>query len=462
MRKLHFTRPLGSGAVGTVYLAELEGGQGFRQQVAAKVVASRGDTEGQFISRMRDEARLLGLLRDDNILKVLELVELDGRDVVIMEYVEGLDIATLVSQGVRFPPRVLAEIGSVLAGALHRAHVAVDPTSGEKLNVIHRDVKPANVMITAQGTVKLLDFGVARARFEMRESQTGQLVLGTLNYMAPEYIVTGEVTTAADIYSLGVVLWEAASGQIFGQPRIRRERFEARVQEALAQVEGSHGGLVPVIASMLAWDPTTRPSGAVLEKQLLTVADDIGGKSLRTWAAAIEPAARRPKQDDVADAAGLTGRSFILEDQSGPIRAPLAPEPKAAPKPQIALLSLPSAPPPPSPPPPAASAAPSASATPIAPISTATRSGPRPLPPTDRPLPPTERSEPVPRPNQAIETPASASARSPTAAVPQAALRPQPGKKLPSALVSAFWSLLLGAGIGLLVIAVVAAVLLLR
>jgi serine/threonine protein kinase len=313
MRKLAFIKPLGSGAVGTVYLADMVTGRGFRRQVAVKVLMGGQPGAEQFLTRMRDEARLLGLLNDERILEVSELVRVQRRDAVIMEYVEGVDLGSLVEAGVPVPARALAEIGAMVAGALHKAHTATHPTSGEPLNVIHRDVKPANIMVTVRGSVKLLDFGVARAHFEARESFTGQLVLGTLNYMAPEYIVTGEVTQAADIYGLGIALYEAASGAVFGQPRIRRERFEEARAEALASIQDSHGELVPLLERMLCWDPEQRPDGASLERELMAAADELRGSSLRSWATDTIGPMVASQVDIIDDPIGLAGGEFDIQ-----------------------------------------------------------------------------------------------------------------------------------------------------
>lgn len=316
VRTLHFQRVLGSGAFGSVYYADLVGDRGFRRPVAVKVLLKDNAQGDMFMSRVRDEARLLGLLQDDHILKVLELAKIDGRDAVIMEYVEGVDLAAIVEMGLRPPPRALAELGAAIAGALHRAHQARHPATGEPLNVIHRDVKPANVMVTDRGNVKLLDFGVARARFESRESYTGQFVLGTLNYMAPEYIVTGEVSSAADVYGLALTLWEAACGDAFGQPKLRRDLHEARVEERLQVVADTYGELVPTLRAMLAWEPKDRPDGAAVERALLAATDRLSGTGLRTWAADAVPRALAPRRAGALDQCGLVGRGVPLGDDS--------------------------------------------------------------------------------------------------------------------------------------------------
>ena len=254
MRQLTFQRTVGAGAFGTVYQAELQTGRGFRRQVAVKVIQARGPDGDMFLSRIRDEARLLGLLQDDAILKVLDMVQIDGLDAVVMEYIEGADLDSVVRTCGPPPPQALAELGALVAGALHRAHTAVHPADGSPLGVVHRDVKPANIMVTRNGGVRLLDFGVARARFEARESYTGQLVLGTLNYMAPEYIVTNELSPAADIYGLGLSLYEAATGQVYGQPKVRVDSHEKRLRERIDQLAATMPALAPVVERMLTWD----------------------------------------------------------------------------------------------------------------------------------------------------------------------------------------------------------------
>lgn len=369
MRSITFQQSVGSGAFGTVYRAELSSRQGFRRQVAVKVLHRQAPSDGeQLLSRIRDEARLLGLLQDDIIIKVLEIATVAERDAVIMEYVEGVDLESIIDNGHRPPPRALCELTALVAGGLGRAHTARHPNTGEPLNVIHRDVKPANIMITRSGAVKLLDFGVARARFDARESHTGQLVLGTLNYMAPEYIVTGEVSPAADVYGLGVSVWQVATGDTFGQPRVRQDSHERRLQERLAQLEGGYAALSRPLEAMLRWDHTRRPSAHSCEGGFDRIAGKLEGSSLRIWAREAV-AAVLDARGTVKDPMNLVGRTLSLGSvrdaaveppappvdpsevapkPAAPAKAP-SPQPSPAPAPQPRPAPAP-APAPPAPP----------------------------------------------------------------------------------------------------------------
>lgn len=467
MRALHFQRVVGSGAFGAVYLCDLVADKGFRRQVAVKVLQRDHPNAQMFMSRVRDEARLLGLLQDEHILKVLEIVSVDGRDAVVMEYVEGLDLAALIEAKHRPPARALAELGGAMAGALHRAHTAVHPATGVPLNVIHRDVKPANVMVTSRGGVKLLDFGVARARFEARESFTGQFVLGTLNYMAPEYIVTGDVSPAADVYGLGLVIWECAIGEVFGQPRLKLEQHLPRQEAQLARIVGEFEPLAPLLGRMLAWDPKQRPDTMEVEQELVALADNIRGSGLRAWCGTVVPEllAKRAKGKDDN---GLVGRQIQLAE--GPGEAPEASLP-ALPRPldarpadppnTLAALGRPLAPE--RRVPTVAPALVSAAVTPASEISEAT--------PSPRFAP--ARAEPVPAgPAAPAREPAN---RAPAAREPESrpavagsdtlapgSTRKRPRARTPSTALLIIQGLVVGGGIGVLMVLLVIVIFLLR
>lgn len=403
MRQLTFKRTIGAGAFGTVYQAELQTGRGFQRQVAVKVIQARGPDGDMFLSRIRDEARLLGLLQDDAILKVLDMVRIDGVDAVVMEYIEGVDLDSIAKDTGAPSPMALAELGALVAGALHRAHTAVHPADGSPLGVIHRDVKPANIMVTRSGGVRLLDFGVARAKFEARESYTGQLVLGTLNYMAPEYIVTNQLSPAADIYGLGLSLYEAATGQVFGQPKVRQDSHQRRLDERVAALSESAPALALAVERMLAWDPAQRPDGAEAERLLWEISSGSRGPSLRQWATSAVPRVldgRPVAQDDL----GLVGRTVPLADEAVVPDAEHSIE--AAPEPAKPLQSAPTAAPTTRPTPP--------------PTPPAQRPQPGPKPPVTPSAPATTLARPAGPPPRAPHVPALAPAPAP----PKAAAAP--------------------------------------
>jgi serine/threonine-protein kinase len=192
---------VGRGGFGTVYRAELMGPSGFRKQVALKVLNPDLPEAIGVAERLRDEARLLGMLRHRAIVQVDGLHLLNGRWTVVMEFVEGVDLKQLLAEVGPLSPGLALEIVQEVANALHYAYelsadhsVSVRATRAADgslsvsggLRLLHRDIKPGNIQLTAAGEVKVLDFGVARADFADREAQTQSIYFGSLNYMAPE------------------------------------------------------------------------------------------------------------------------------------------------------------------------------------------------------------------------------------------------------------------------------------
>jgi serine/threonine protein kinase len=309
---LRFDKTIGAGAFGTVYLAELKSDRGLKRPVAVKMIQQGHADSEMFVTRMRDEARLLRMLRDKNVLHVLDLINIEGRDAIIMEYVNGADMDAVLSRYGPLPARAVVEIGATIAATLDRAHRAVHPVEGTPLGVVHRDVKPANIMMTSSGHLRLLDFGVAQARFAARESTTGQLVLGTLNYMAPDYIVTGEVKPALDVYGLALTLWELAIGEVYGQPKMRQDSHEKRLQSRMGELQANHAPLIPELQQMMSWRPEDRPTTREVARRLQALMPTIGGTTLAEVAATIIPTILAD-QPVTEDAERLLGRQFRIE-----------------------------------------------------------------------------------------------------------------------------------------------------
>ncbi|MBW2255194.1 MAG: serine/threonine protein kinase, partial [Deltaproteobacteria bacterium] len=319
MRTLTFNRIVGSGAMGTVYHAELRVPRGFSRTCAVKVMKTSGPDHEHFRGRMRDEARLLGMLQDEQVLGVSEMVQIEGRDAVIMEFVEGVDFSEVIQTN-PVPPRALAELGAEVAGTLYRAHSARHPQTGELLHVIHRDIKPANIMVTSRGGVRILDFGVARAAFASRESHTQGLVLGTLNYFPPEILVGNDPTPAVDIYGLGLTVWECATGRDWGAPRVQRVQFERRVDRRIEELGKDYTPLVAVLRQVLQWDPELRPDGGGLERMLLAASEECSGQGLRTWSRDVVPQLLSGRTMKVVSDP-LLGRTIKIENPGTPAPA---------------------------------------------------------------------------------------------------------------------------------------------
>lgn len=316
MRSLTFLQTLGNGAIGTVYLAEMNSGNNFRRQIAVKILQSLEENNKPFVSRVRDEARLLGLLQDDEILQVISLEKIQGRDAILMEYVEGTDLSHIVKSHYAISIRAVASIGAIAAGVLHRAHTAIDPRTKRPLNVIHRDIKPANIMITKTGGIKICDFGVAKARFEGQESITldPDMLLGTLHYMDPDYIRTGEISPAADIYALGLSLLELLTEERFGNPKFKRKDHEERIEYLIARSQAPDA-FTSLLRQMTLWDASSRISGKQCEQILYKISDDLSGMSLRRWAGETIPKVQA-EHNTAEDVLQLLGKTIVLQNSA--------------------------------------------------------------------------------------------------------------------------------------------------
>jgi predicted Ser/Thr protein kinase len=199
--KFEILRTLGRGAMGEVFLAR---DPSIGRELAIKTILPGLGTAADLKQRFEREAKAAGTLAHPNIVTVYEYGDDQGVLFLAMEYVNGEDLHELLSRKALEPSEILEVIAQVCEG-LHHAH---------KHGVIHRDVKPSNVMVTREDgeiQAKVMDFGVAKAT-STEMTQTGQVV-GTLAYMAPEYLRSGKAGPQSDLFSVGVMLFEALSGQ---------------------------------------------------------------------------------------------------------------------------------------------------------------------------------------------------------------------------------------------------------
>lgn len=295
-RKFQFIREIASGGFGSVYLAKVIHGDGFARLCAVKLLHPKWSENEEIASRMRDEARLLGWLRHKNLVEVLDLTRIGGRVAVLMEYLEAVDVKAVVSDGLvrqeAIPVRVCLEICAAVASALDAAYNR-PPYAGEKpLRVIHRDIKPSNIMVDTSGTVKVLDFGVARADFAERESRTQDLSFGSVEYMAPERLFFEPDSPAGDIYALGATLYELLALDKFGKARLRAEQMEAYVEERWMELRQRRTFPGPdvemevklLLRDMLAFDTHDRPTAADCVSRMRIISRRCAEESLQEWA----------------------------------------------------------------------------------------------------------------------------------------------------------------------------------
>ncbi len=342
-REIDLLKPLGAGGFGVVWLARMRGRDGFTRRVAVKLMRRDHIENHEVLRRQRDEARLLGLLQHPNIVQVFDLTEMDGSPAVVMEYVEGVDVSSLIKATGALPGPAALAIVSGVASALEAGWSFVPPDTGRPLHVIHRDITPANVLVTVHGSVKVLDFGVARADFD-REGHTQSVAFGTPRFMAPEQFLRGELTGANDIYALGVTAWEMLTGRGFERPSLEETLHRRGVH---LQLDALPAAYRDGVAAMLAHDVTQRPTPA----EVIAWADSlaVAGESLRAYARRVLPGVMSARESELSPAASTAAASGALSGgpSSAPATAARPPATTAAP-----MVSPPGAGPSVAPPPP--------------------------------------------------------------------------------------------------------------
>ena len=249
---------LGSGGMAEVFLARTLGEVGFEKRVAIKRMHPDLCREATHVQTFADEARLVAQLNHPNIVHVYAF-ERDGPShYLVMEYIKGITLLRALQEchdrRIDVPPEAAVAIGVQVCDALAYAHTA-RTYGGQPMDIVHRDIKPANIMLTRRGQVKITDFGVARATTNLHQTLPGT-GKGTLAYMAPEQLEGDPITPRADVFSLGVVLFELFVGRrLFedtGLSKFLERRKEGVRAEDFAAVLSLHPDLAPILSSSLA------------------------------------------------------------------------------------------------------------------------------------------------------------------------------------------------------------------
>lgn len=273
---------IASGGMATVFLGRVTGAKGFQRLVAIKRLHPHLESEEEFVSMFLDEARLAARIRHPNVVATLD-VEDDEHLYIVMEYVEGDRLLAFLRHsaktGEKIAPAIATRVAMDTLSALHAAHELTDD-DGSPLGLVHRDVSPQNILISVDGSVKLVDFGIAKATARLSITRDGQLK-GKIAYMAPEQTKRAEIDRRVDVFAMGIITWEMLTAKkLFNGESdvevLNQLLFEPipRLREVAPSVPAS---LDSVIARALERDPTKRFSTALEFADALERASKIFG-----------------------------------------------------------------------------------------------------------------------------------------------------------------------------------------
>ena len=209
------TERLESGGMAEVFRGEATSVAGFKKQVAIKRVLPHLASNEKFIRMFLDEARLSARLSHANIVQVFDIGRVENTYFIVMEFIDGVNLKHLVenlrNKRQAFPMALACHIAIKVCEGLQYAHHLHD-SDNQDLHIVHRDISPPNVLISRQGEVKIVDFGLAKAAHSVEKTEPG-VVKGKFSYLAPETAQGQEADAQADIYAVGIMLWEMLAGR---------------------------------------------------------------------------------------------------------------------------------------------------------------------------------------------------------------------------------------------------------
>jgi serine/threonine-protein kinase len=280
---------LASGGMATVFLGRLGGVGGFQRFVAIKRLHPHLANEEEFIEMFLDEARLAAGIHHPHVVPILEVGESESGYYLVMEYVEGDTLARLMARALAraqpIPRPVLIRIVLDALAGLHAAHELLDP-HGNPVSLVHRDVSPQNVLVGVDGCSRITDFGVAHAASRLQSTRADRLK-GKLAYMAPEQARSGHVDQRADIFAMGVILWEVLASRRLFKAETEAVTLQKVTVDPIPRLGSMVAGLHPAIEAVADKALERNP-----ERRYRTAAD---------MAEALERAAREAASSSATD-----------------------------------------------------------------------------------------------------------------------------------------------------------------
>ncbi len=273
--RFRLIRKIADGGMATVYEAEQLGPAGFTKRTALKVIHTEYAKQGEFLQLFVDEAKLSANLVHGNVVQIYQLGEVSGRYFIAMEYIQGPTLRSIIDthrdMKAPMPPTLAAYVASRVCRALDFAHNFID-ARGRRLDIVHRDVSPGNVMATWDGHIKLADFGIAKARTSVDPAESRPMMMGKKHYMSPEQMLGLAVDARSDVFSLGVVLFEMLALTPLFHEDVTALAIDEVAVEPIPNLRSMIPGLDPELEQILALalekDPARRPTAAAMGRAL--------------------------------------------------------------------------------------------------------------------------------------------------------------------------------------------------
>lgn len=267
---------LATGGMAEVYLAKSTGASGIAKVVALKRILPQFSDNAEYIEWFKEEAKIAVNLNHSNVVSIFDFGVEKGQFFIVMEYVEGRNIRQILNHLKKFNQKFSIEqivyVIKEAAAGLDHAHRCLDSTTGKPLNITHRDISPQNIMISFEGDIKIVDFGIAKAENKMETTKTGTLK-GKYGYMSPEQAEGLNLDSRTDIFSLGIVLWELlANDRLFtsnSELNILKKIRDCQIPSLRKINPSVHPELERICNKALSKDPSIRyQSSSALNRDL--------------------------------------------------------------------------------------------------------------------------------------------------------------------------------------------------
>ncbi len=297
-------RKLAAGGMAEVFLARANGPRGFSKTLVLKRILPHLARDDQFVEMFLNEARLVAQINHPNVVQIFDFGEFEGSYYIAMEYIDGPNLRALMRQAhsvaLELAPALCARMVASACEGLAYAHELVDPQTQQPLGLVHRDVSPDNILIARNGTVKVVDFGIAKVIGQRHHTKAGT-IKGKLPYMPPEQMRGKPLDRRVDVFALGVVLYELLTFKRPFGAGTEAQLMEAVIQKPMRPLK-DHRPDVPealerIIARCLEKDregryPSCRELRADLERFIQSAGEPVGTEELAGLVARLLPASQ--------------------------------------------------------------------------------------------------------------------------------------------------------------------------